>query len=170
MALPILAGIVRVTGVTLARATTVSVARLATVARSGATRLGVAYGRLIATFGNSARTLFKGKTGKPAVRVDARRALLKLQRIDGIIEEVFKDALPEMKRHTAKRSGYARNNQRLVGKTTLNSSAEYSSYIDRSNFQKNKVSPEGRKYGFSKPTKDFITKEIKSRIKKELGR
>jgi len=170
MPLPVIAGIGRVVAGSIGRVTVVAVTRLGAVAKRGSTKLLAAYGRLVSKYGKSARTFFRGKGGKKPVRVNTKRALMKIQNIEQIIEKVFQDALPEMRRHTAKRSGTLRGSQRLEGKYKLRSDATYSSYVDKPNFQKNDVSAEGKKFGFSKPTKDFIKREIKSRIKKELGR
>lgn len=170
MALPLIAGVVRVLGAGLIRISARSVVALRVALRRGGLQLSRQYARAIATFSNSAATTFKPKSGKPIINVNVSKALKKIDSIEPIIEDVMKDALIQMKSHTAKVKGYARNNTKLKNKTTLTANYEYAQYLDRPNFQKSNVSIQGRKLGFSKPTEEYIRKEIKSRIKRKLGK
>jgi hypothetical protein len=170
MALPLLAGVVRVIGAGLTRVGARSVVALTSALRRGGLQLSRQYARAIALFGRTAATTFKPKSGKPIVNVNVSKALRKIDSIEPIIEDVMEDALVQMKSHTAKVKGNARNNTKLKNKTTLTADYEYAQYLDRPNFQKSNVSIQGRKQGFSKPTEEYIIKEIKSRIKRQLGK
>lgn len=158
----------------LAAGSTRAIAASSRVLAGAGLRLGAITARVAVRLGNSARLMFKPKrvAGKQAVlRVNARKAIKKLDRFEEIIEEVTKDALPIMKANTARDTGYARRNTKYDRSSkSLIATYEYATYLDRPNYQKNNVSAEGRQHGITKPTKKWIEKEIVKRVKRELGR
>ena len=138
------------------------------VLKAGALRLSAKMGGAITKYSLSAKKFFKGKSNKPTVRVKFKKALMKLDRVDNIVQDVIKDAVPVMQKNTSKRSGYARGHVRQRGPYRIKAEYKYATYLDRPGVQLS--TSDGNPAGFTKPTEDYIKKEIKRRIKKELGR
>lgn len=168
MAIQIIPILLARAGAGIARGTVVAGAGAARVARAGALRLSARMGGLITKYSLSAQKFFKGKSSKATVRVRFKKALMKLDSIDDIVQKVIKDAVPVMQNNTSKRSGYAREHVRQRGPYRIKADYKYASYLDRPGVQLS--TSKGNPAGFTKPTEDYIKKEIKRRIKKELGR
>jgi len=94
------------------------------------------------------------------ITIDVSKAIDKIDEIEPIIESVVKDALPTMKRNTPIRSGKARRNTKQSG-SKLHANYKYASKLD--------TGYSSQSESFSKPTANFIKKEIKNRIKRKLG-
>lgn len=132
--------------------------------------------RLASKFGASVKTMFT-PDGKGVIRVNSKKAFKKLDRFEALIDEVTKDAVPVMRANTARalksskghRRGHAKRNTVYKG-GKLVADYDYATHIDKPYFQKNDVSAEGRVHGVTAPTVKWIEKELKRRIKKELGR
>ncbi len=168
MAIQVIPVILARVGVGVARGTVVAASRAAVVARAGALRLGGMMGQAITRFGQSARKMFKGRaSARAVVKANVKQAILKLDKIEDIIAEVVKDAVPVMQNNTSKRTGYARGHVRQRDRYRIKADYKYASYLDKPGVQLR--SSDGNPAGFTKPTEDFIKKEIKRRIKKELG-
>lgn len=177
MALPVIAGVIRVAGAGLSRVAI----RSATVAIRTMARTTAAIGARLAgtasTMGRTTQRMFKVKT-----RVDAKKAIHKLNKIDYIVQEVMQDAEAVMRKNTSKRSGYARNHTDYKGSYARNRDSKsiiagigkyqvvgdynYAEYIDKPGVQL--ASSKGNPKGITGPTNEWIRKEIKNRIKKEL--
>ena len=168
MAIQIIPILLARAGAGIARGTVVAGAGAARVARAGALRLSARMGGLITKYSLSAKKFFRGKSNKATVRVRFKKAMMKLDRIDDIVQNVIKDAVPVMQKNTSKVSGYARGHVRQRGPYRIKAEYKYASYLDRPGVQLS--SSDGNPAGFTKPTEDYIKKEIKRRIKKELGR
>lgn len=157
--LPVIAGVARVVAGGVARAGLVAATRIAGGLAIAARGLGATVARMTRGIGaQTARTFARAK-----VKVEARKAIKKLDSIEPIVEEVMRDALVFMKQHTPKDKGNARRNTVLKGKKTLIADYPYAERLDNG---WSKQAPNG----FSKQTKKYIETEIKRRIKKELGK
>tara|TARA_R110001606_G_scaffold6149_5_gene27732 strand:- start:654 stop:1169 length:516 start_codon:yes stop_codon:yes gene_type:complete len=164
----------------IGRGAAVVVARSGLALGRGMALAGSQLGRLSmqlgAKFGASVKTMF-APAGKKIISVNSKKALTKLSRFEKIIQEVNKDALPIMRRNTAMalksskghKRGHAKRNTVYRGGKLI-ADYDYATHIDKPYFQKNNVSAEGRVHGITEPTVKWIEKELKRRIKKELGR